>query len=85
MVYRALADEIISFSKAAALLNTSVDNVKAQLQLVWLMKIIVNDTNIFIDMNSIGLLGLMCELEYEIHTVDFVAAEIINPEQKKSI
>jgi len=34
MVYRALADEIISFSKAAALLNTSVDNVKAQLQLV---------------------------------------------------
>ncbi len=47
------------------------------------MKIIVNDTNIFIDMNSIGLLGLMCELEYEIHTVDFVAAEIINPEQKE--
>ncbi|QCD35645.1 ImmA/IrrE family metallo-endopeptidase [Muribaculum gordoncarteri] len=34
MVYRALADEIISFSKAAALLNTSVDNVKAKLQLV---------------------------------------------------
>lgn len=34
-------------------------------------------------MNSIGLLGLMCELEYEIHTVDFVAAEIINPEQKE--
>ena len=25
----------------------------------------------------------MCELEYEIHTVDFVAAEIINPEQKE--
>lgn len=34
-------------------------------------------------MNSIGLLGLMCELEYEIHTVDFVAAEIINSEQKE--
>lgn len=47
------------------------------------MKIIVNDTNIFIDMNSIGMLGLMCELEYEIHTVDSVAAEIINPEQKE--
>lgn len=34
MVYRALADEIISFSKAAALLNTSVESVKRQLQLV---------------------------------------------------
>lgn len=47
------------------------------------MKIIVNDTNIFIDMHSIGLLELMCELQYEIHTVDFVASEIINPEQKE--
>ena len=47
------------------------------------MKIIVNDTNIFIDMHSIGLLGLMCELPYEIHTVDFVVAEIINPNQKQ--
>lgn len=34
MVYRALADEIISFSKAAALLDTSVETVKRQLQLV---------------------------------------------------
>ncbi|MDE6289038.1 MAG: hypothetical protein K2M00_09690, partial [Muribaculaceae bacterium] len=34
MVYRALADEIISLGKAAALLNTSVDNVKSHLQLV---------------------------------------------------
>lgn len=34
MVYRALADEVITFSKAAALLNTSVDNVKLHLQLV---------------------------------------------------
>lgn len=34
MVYRALADEIISFSKAAVLLNTSVESVKRQLQLV---------------------------------------------------
>lgn len=46
------------------------------------MKIIVNDTNIFIDMHSIGLLGLMCELPHEIHTVDFVVSEIINPDQK---
>ena len=34
MVYRALADEVISFSKAAVLLNTSVESVKSQLQLV---------------------------------------------------
>lgn len=34
MVYRALADEVISISKAAALLNTSVDNVHSHLQLV---------------------------------------------------
>lgn len=34
MVYRALADEIISFSKAASLLNTSVESVKRQLQFV---------------------------------------------------
>lgn len=34
MVYRALADEAISFGKAAALLNTSVEVVKNNLQLV---------------------------------------------------
>lgn len=34
MVYRALADEIITSSKAAVLLNTSVDNVNSNLQLV---------------------------------------------------
>ncbi len=34
MVYRALADEAITFSKAAVLLNTSVESVKSHLQLV---------------------------------------------------
>ena len=34
MVYRAIADEIISMSQAASLLNTSVDRVRSQLQLV---------------------------------------------------
>ena len=34
MVYRALADETITFSKAAVLLNTSVDKIKSNLQLV---------------------------------------------------
>lgn len=47
------------------------------------MKIIVNDTNIFIDFHSIGLLESMCRLPYEIHTVDFVAAEISDPIQKR--
>lgn len=48
------------------------------------MRIIVNDTNIFIDMHCIGLLQLMCSLPYEIHTVDFVAAELIDEDQKKA-
>lgn len=34
MVYRAVADEIISLSKAASLLNISVDRVRSQLRLV---------------------------------------------------
>lgn len=34
MVYHALADESITFSKAAALLNTSIDRIKSDLQLV---------------------------------------------------
>lgn len=45
------------------------------------MDIIVNDTNIFIDLHSIGLLDRFCELPYEIRTVDFVMAEISNPVQ----
>ena len=48
------------------------------------MKIIVNDTNIFIDLHSIGLLEEMCNLPYEIHTVDFVAAEIVEEAQRLS-
>lgn len=35
-------------------------------------------------MHSIGLLELMCDLPYEIHTVDFVAAEIINEDQRQT-
>ena len=34
MVYRALAEEIITSSKAAVLLNTTVDNIKTNLQLL---------------------------------------------------
>lgn len=46
------------------------------------MEIIVNDTNIFIDMHSIGLLGEMCELPYIISTVDFVEAELTDISQR---
>lgn len=47
------------------------------------MKILVNDTNIFIDIHSVGLLEEMCLLPYEIHTVDFVVAEIADADQRK--
>ena len=47
------------------------------------MKILVNDTNIFIYLHSVGLLEEMCRLPYEIHTVDFVVAEIADADQRR--
>lgn len=47
------------------------------------MRILVNDTNIFIDLHSVGLLEEMCRLPYEIHTVDFVVAEIADADQRR--
>lgn len=47
------------------------------------MDIIVNDTNIFIDLHSVDLLEKMCLLPFEIHTVDFVIDEIKEPEQRQ--
>lgn len=47
------------------------------------MKILVNDTNIFIDLHSVGLLEEMCKLPYEIHTVDLVVAEIADADQRR--
>lgn len=49
------------------------------------MEIIVNDTNIFIDLHSIGLLRQLCELPYEIRTVDFVMAEIVDARQHEEM
>lgn len=46
------------------------------------MEIIVNDTNIFIDLHSVGLLRQFCNLPYEIRTVDFVMAEIVDIKQQ---
>ncbi len=47
------------------------------------MKILVNDTDIFIDLHSVGLLEEMCRLPYEIHTVDLVVAEIADADQRR--
>ena len=49
------------------------------------MEIIVNDTNILIDLHSIGLLEVLCELPYDVRTVDFVIAEITDPEQSEAL
>lgn len=49
------------------------------------MEIIVNDTNIFIDLHSIGLLDALCELPYDVRTVDFVIDEITDPSQSAAL
>lgn len=49
------------------------------------MKIVVNDTNIFIDLYSVGLLEQFFELPIEVHTVDFVVNELKDPEQFKAV
>ncbi len=40
------------------------------------MQIVVNDTNIFIDLIHIELIDKFCQLPYEFHTTDFVINEI---------
>ena len=49
------------------------------------MEIIVNDTNIFIDLHSIGLLDAFCELPYDVRTVDFVIDEITDSSQSAAL
>jgi len=49
------------------------------------MKIIVNDTNILIDLANLDLLDLMTELNFEFHTTDFIISEIQNPEQLQKV
>lgn len=46
-----------------------------------MMEIVVSDTNIFIDLYSIGLLEALCALPYDLRTVDFVIAEITDQNQ----
>lgn len=49
------------------------------------MEIIVNDTNIFIDLHSIGLLHALCDLPYDVRTVDFVVNEVKDPAQAECL
>jgi len=46
------------------------------------VKIIVNDTNIIIDLISISLFEIFLELDYEFHTNDFILNEISDSNQK---
>lgn len=49
------------------------------------MDIVVNDTNIFLDLMSVGLLDISFKLPLKFHTVDYVVAEITDMEQKTQI
>lgn len=49
------------------------------------MEIIVNDTNIFIDLHSCGLLDSFFKLPCKVHTTDFVISELTNREQREAV
>lgn len=48
-------------------------------------KIVVNDTNVFIDLFNIGLLEEFFSLPWEIHTTDFVMLELQREGQKEKV
>ncbi len=47
--------------------------------------LVVSDTNIFIDLVKLGILGDFFNLPWEIHTTDFVMNELVDTEQYKSV
>lgn len=49
------------------------------------MDIVVNDTNIFLDLISVGLLDVVFKLPIKFHTVDYVIAEITDETQRRSV
>ena len=49
------------------------------------MEIVINDTNIFLDLYDIGLLDTFFRLPVRVHTVDFVVNEISRPNQTQAI
>ena len=44
------------------------------------MQIVVNDTNLFIDLIHAELIDFFFQLPFEVHTTDFVVGEIEDPE-----
>ncbi|MGM9803464.1 MAG: hypothetical protein ACI308_04725 [Muribaculaceae bacterium] len=48
-------------------------------------KVVVNDTNIFIDLFSIGLIDELFKLPFSVHTVDLVLEEITNNQHKRML
>lgn len=49
------------------------------------MQIVVNDTNLFIDLIHAELIDHFFQLPFEVHTTDFVVGEIEEPEQEEII
>lgn len=49
------------------------------------MNIVINDTNIFLDLFEVGLLDAFFSLPYQFHTVDFVIAEVTRADEQKAI
>lgn len=47
--------------------------------------IVVNDTNVFIDLFSVGLLGEFFSLPWEIHTTNFVMLELLREGQHAAV
>ena len=48
-------------------------------------KIVVNDTNVFIDLFNVGLLEELFALPWEVHTTDLVMLELQREEQKEIV
>ncbi len=48
-------------------------------------KIVVNDTNVFIDLLYVGLLDKFFRLPWEIHTTDLVMLELVKEGQKETV
>lgn len=48
-------------------------------------KIVVNDTNVFIDLLVVGLLEQFFLLPWEVHTTDFVMQELLKEGQKDAV
>ena len=48
-------------------------------------KIVVNDTNVFIDLYEVGLLDEFFSLPWEVHTTDFVMYELLREGQHETV